>query len=135
MFRKVLVIDDNSIDRYIAEISIKKAGFAEEVVVKESAMEGLDYLSENSHDGAALPQLIFLDINMPGVNGFDFLEMFEKLPQVVQDTCDIMMLSSSLDPRDHNRVLESKHVSMFINKPLKREVLQEILEAKINSTI
>ena len=120
-----MVIDDSQIDLYIAEISIKKSAFAQDVIAKNSGAGALEYLSESSPE--ELPELIFLDINMPEMNGFEFLDAFEKLPEALHKTCNIMMLSSSLDPEDQNRVKQNKFVSRFVNKPLVREKLNEIL--------
>lgn len=127
MYNTVMVIDDNQIDLYIAEISIRKNGFAENIVSKKSANDALTYLTNSATDPAALPEIIFLDINMPETNGFEFLEAFENLPEIVQKTCIIMMVSSSLDPEDHKKANENKFVIKFINKPLVKERLREIL--------
>jgi CheY-like chemotaxis protein len=126
MYNSVMVIDDNAIDRYIAEICLKKNEFTTEVISKESGDDALDYLKTNADAPHNLPQLIFLDINMPGMNGFEFLEAYELLPVDVQTSCIIVMLSSSLNPDDHKRVADNKFVSMFLNKPLLKEKLAEL---------
>ncbi|HYV93589.1 MAG TPA: response regulator [Chitinophagales bacterium] len=126
-FKKVMVIDDNHIDRYLAEIIIKRASFAEETVMQDSARSALEYLASHAMSPADLPQLIFLDIRMPELDGFAFLELYEKLPEAVQQRCIIMMLTSSLDPEDHDRALNSKFVSQFLNKPLNRVKLESLL--------
>ena len=127
MYSKVMVIDDNAIDRYIAEVSIIKYGFAKEVISKDSALSALDYLTSNAGTPENLPDIIFLDINMPEVNGFEFMEAFEKLPTTIHAICLVMMLSSSIDPADQKRVNGNKLVSQFLNKPLTRDKLKELL--------
>jgi len=123
VYKKVMVIDDNAIDRYVAEHVIKSQCFAEEVITKESARAGLEYLEALSGTAEELPQLIFLDIRMPEVDGFGFLELYDKLPEVVKKNCIIMMLSTSLNPEDHERAAENPFVNRFLNKPLNKEKL------------
>ncbi len=67
---------------------------------------------------------------MPEVNGFDFLDAFAGMPAEVHQTCDIMMLSSSLDPNDQRRVDENIFVSKFLDKPLNKEKLLSIIQQK-----
>src|ERR1051326_7834347 len=90
-FKKVMVIDDNEVDRYIATRHILKYGFAGEVIAIESANAALAYLNSNTNNAADLPGLIFLDINMPEKNGFDFLDEFDKLPDSIKNNCSVMM--------------------------------------------
>jgi len=124
--QKVMVIDDTQVDRFIAEHNIKKFSFAKEVICKESAKKGLEYLLLFCDHPEELPQLIFLDIRMPEMNGFDFLAEYEKLPEQIRKNCIIMMLSSSLNPDDHEKAKSNKYVSMFLNKPLDKEKFIQI---------
>lgn len=126
MYKKVMIVDDSYIDRFIAETTIKDNTFSEEVVTTDSASSALEYLHACSQISEALPQLIFLDINMPEINGFEFLDAFENLPRIVQENCNIMMLSSSLNPEDLTRAEENRFVTRFLNKPLNKERLKEI---------
>lgn len=124
--KKVMVIDDTAVDRYIAQHVIKKFNFAEETISMESAKKALNYLAEFAGQEEKLPQYIFLDIRMPEIDGFGFLDEYSKLPDPVKKNCIIMMLSTSLDPDDHKRASENKFVTKFLNKPLDREKLEEI---------
>ena len=128
-FKRVLVIDDNETDRYIAKRMIAKYQFAEETVLMESAPKALEYLMSLKETPEMLPQFIFLDIRMHEMDGFEFLTEYEKLPDEVKSNCVILMLSTSLDRTDHDRASSCKHLNQFVNKPLDKEKM-EMLEAE-----
>lgn len=125
-FEKVMVVDDAEIDRFLAKKVLTKHAFAREVLPLESAVNALDYLADNQENKDALPDLIFLDINMPRMNGFDFLEEYKKLPETVKKKCIIVMLSSSLLPEDRELALNNPYVCQFINKPLTADKLKDV---------
>lgn len=124
-FKKIMVVDDAYIDRFLVEKLMKKYCFAEEVVSFESAVDALEQLSGSAATGT-LPEVIFLDINMPEMNGFEFLDAYEKLPDHVKSACAIIMLSSSLHPEDREKAANNPYVKTFMNKPLNQERLQEV---------
>jgi CheY-like chemotaxis protein len=125
-YKKIMVIDDTHLDRFVAERLLTKNAVAEEVVCLESAQHGLDYLNDCILNNDPLPDLILLDIRMPGMDGFEFLEEFDKLPESITTVCNIMMLSTSLDPDDLEKVQRNRHVKKFINKPLSKDKLSAI---------
>lgn len=118
VYKKVMVIDDSEIDRFVASYNIKKHQFAEEIILKETGRTAIEYLKKLIESNKELPQFIFLDIRMPDMDGFGFLKEYEKFPENVQKSCIIMMLSSSLNPDDHKRAEENKFVNRFLEKPL-----------------
>lgn len=122
----LLLIDDSEIDNLVNRRIIEKNAFANNIVIKKSARAGLDYLSETfCSDPAILPDLIFLDIRMPDMDGFGFLDAFAQLDDSIRMRCKIAMLSSSIDSDDHRRAIENPFVVKFLNKPLSAEALQE----------
>lgn len=120
----VMVIDDNPIDQYIARHNLKEFCIAGEVMVYGSSVAALAYL-QSCADGSAglIPDIILLDIHMPEMDGFDFLMEYEKLPAFINRHCQIIMLSSSIDPSDHERLKNNPFVNGFIGKPLNRKSL------------
>ena len=125
-FDKALLIDDNDIDNFINERMITTSGFGKTVVVKNSAQGALDHLASISAKGENLPQVIFLDLNMPVMDGFAFLDEYEKFTDDLKSYCKIIVLSSSISPEDINRASTNPYVLRFINKPLSEKYLSVI---------
>lgn len=123
MYQSVLVIDDSYFDRLIASKVIQNAHFAVKTVALDSARHGLEYLYNGNGE---LPEIIFLDISMPEISGFLFLDFFDKLPEKVRSYCQIVMLSSSVDPSDVKRAKVSPYVIDYLTKPLTPEKLQHL---------
>ena len=88
--------------------------------------EFIDYLKENENKPENLPSIIFLDINMPIVDGFVFLYEFEKFNELVRNKCKVIILSSSDNKRDIDKIVNNNHVIKFITKPLTEVALDEI---------
>lgn len=130
MINKVLCIDDDQITLALCDLVIKKAGFASEVITAKNGKEGIAwfsaYFKSKSADGIP-PQVIFLDLNMPVMNGWDFLEDYlmkysDRLPGT-----KVVILSSTVNPEDFNRANRYEGLVVdFINKPLTTEGLNEL---------
>lgn len=127
----VLLVDDNDTDNFISKRIIEITKFAKRVEVKSSGKSALDYLKEFQHDPANIPNLIFLDINMPIVDGFVFLYEFEKFNELVRSKCKVIILSSSDNKRDIDKIVNNNHVIKFITKPLTEVALDEIRVSNI----
>lgn len=126
IFERVMIIDDTPIDRYVASYTMKKNHFAREIIEFDMATKAIDFLIENKNIPDNLPQIILLDIRMPEMDGFQFLEKLSSLPVPVCECCCIIMLTSSLDPTDQERAEKNKVVKKFINKPLDKAMLEEL---------
>lgn len=117
-FETVMIIDDNVLDVYIASKSIKSCNFAATILEYNNATDALEYLKENQNTITALPQIIFVDIYMPLLGGFEFLDEFKILPPSVIDNCEIVMISSTIDDRDISKAKLDKRISRFVVKPI-----------------
>lgn len=121
-YKRVLIIDDNAYDILINKRIIQKSSFALEVDAKSSALEGLHFLKTTKE----LPDIIFLDLMMPEMDGFGFLTELEKLDEKLKSKCRIIIVSSSVDPGDIARAQNFKNVLKFISKPLTKAQLDDI---------
>ena len=121
-YKTCLLIDDNYIDNFVTRKILETGNFAESIVVHQSPTDAIAAL----RSGAVKPDVIFLDIRMPQMTGFEFLQEFEDIPMENKDAVKIFMLSSSLDPTDMSNSTNNKYVAQFIHKPLTHQALEEL---------
>jgi CheY-like chemotaxis protein len=125
----VLLIDDDEVNNLICSKVIKKQNFSENIISCLSARQGLQYLEDAiQNDPQKLPDLILLDINMPVIDGWGFLEKYKDLVGLFGKKIILVMLSSSMFSDDINRALSYKEVSDYIAKPLTAVHIQHISE-------
>jgi len=120
-YNTCLLIDDNYIDNFITRKLLESSNFAKNVVVTESPAEAIKLLV----DGSVKPDVIFLDIRMPLMTGFEFLDAYDKL-DINKEGIKIFLLSSSFDPTDMKRSSKNKYITHFIHKPLTHKILEEL---------
>jgi CheY-like chemotaxis protein len=125
-YKSLLLIDDSYIDNLINRKILDNDNFAESITVIESPKEAFNYIRDLYLEGKELPEVIFLDLRMPLMNGFEFLKALMDLPDMGPDKIRIYVLTSSLDPEDIKRVKENHLVTRFISKPLTSQILQDI---------
>lgn len=132
MINKILCVDDDSISLTISKLLLKRTAFADQVVTAVDGSDAIDYFKElfasSSNVLDEVPTLILLDINMPVMNGWEFLEAFvvefaDKLPNT-----RVIILSSTIDPEDFSRAKKFPVVAQFVSKPLSVENLEELKE-------
>jgi len=122
----IMLVDDNPDDNFFHEREIKKNNSETIVVTKSTGMEALEYL-KSPQDSRANPDLIFLDINMPGMNGWEFLKEYNLLDKQLQSKAVIIMLTTSDNPDDQARAKTWDFVSDYITKPLTKEIMNGII--------
>jgi CheY-like chemotaxis protein len=122
-FRTVMLIDDCDADNFFHGIVIERSGIALAVRVFEWAEKALEWFRANPHHDV---DLVLLDINMPRMDGFEFLDAFHRLPQENQGEAKICMLSSSPLGADRERAMVYPRVSDFVVKPLEDASLHQI---------
>jgi CheY-like chemotaxis protein len=121
-FKTCLLIDDNYIDNFVTRKILEGGNFVEKIIVVRSATEAISELRA----GNIKPDVIFLDVRMPMMGGFEFMEEYEKIGNVDKANIKIFMLSSSLDPLDMRKSTDNKYITQFIHKPLTQKALEEL---------
>ncbi|MCF4101662.1 response regulator [Gillisia sp. M10.2A] len=124
----ILLVDDDDAANFIHKRIIQMADCAEHVAVALNGEDALEYLTTKENGDYPKPDLIFLDINMPIMNGWEFLEEYEKLEQEQKGGELIVMLTTSINPDDIEKAKRIEHITDFHSKPLDLESLNEILE-------
>ena len=129
--KSVMLIDDNDIDNFINEKMIKSSCFSKNVYIHTSVTSALEFLKNLSavHNmpDELIPSHIFLDINMPILDGFHFLQEFEALPYKFIPEIKIIMLTTSLNPIDLEKTKAFKNVASFLYKPLIQTDLEKLV--------
>lgn len=125
--KNVVLIDDCKATNYIHRLIIEKYGFAETISEFMNGKEAMDYLSTKVDGEFPKPELIFLDLNMPVMNGWEFLESYKHLPSDQQVGVVVVMLTTSLNPDDEAQADDIDGVKAFSSKPLTTEKLDGVL--------
>lgn len=123
----VALVDDDKIFQLTASKTIKATSLAENILQFENGEEALRYLNDHCGDKKSLPDYIFLDINMPFVDGWMFLDDFAGIKAKLAKPVLIYMVSSSIDPRDINRAKNYADVTDYVVKPVSKEKFRQLL--------
>ena len=124
----IMLVDDDHNDNFFHEREIKKITPATIVIEKNSGTEALEYLKSAKENNDLLPDLIFLDINMPGMNGWEFLQEYEELDDELKSKVVIIMITTSDNEDDVARAKAWRFVSDYFTKPLTKELMVNIIE-------
>ncbi len=124
----VLLVDDDRPTNVMHKWVIQKAECAKEITIAKNGQEALDFLTMPKDGTYIEPELILLDINMPLMNGWEFLESYQKSNNIRKDAIIVVMLTTSLNPDDRMRAEQIDSITLFKNKPLSLPVLEEIME-------
>ncbi|PSL46158.1 response regulator receiver domain-containing protein [Chitinophaga niastensis] len=126
LINMIFIVDDDPIHQQIAKIMIERQAISSNIRVFSDAQDVLDYLRDNAADMEALPDLILLDLNMPVMDGWEFLEEYAifcaQLPKAIR----IFVLTSSIDEKDKERVGHYSFVTGYLTKPLSKEIIAHL---------
>ncbi|UPL50666.1 response regulator [Hymenobacter sublimis] len=126
----ILLVDDDKTTNFLNRLLLENLGVTDQVLVAENGREALRLIEQNGPNDTC-PALILLDINMPVMNGFDFLEAYQNLSFAHKQSVVIVMLTTSLNPRDVTR-LQQLPTNGFLNKPLTKKMVHEVLKQHFN---
>lgn len=120
----VLLVDDDHVINYLHKTAIEEAGVAEEIVIRNNGREGLKFIEEKFKENTC-PELVFVDIKMPVMDGFEFIDEYQKL-SIDHERIRLVMLTTSSNPKDIARIKE-KGVEEYMEKPLTEEKLTYLI--------
>ncbi|HYG41238.1 MAG TPA: response regulator [Cytophagales bacterium] len=127
-FNCILLIDDDPTSNIVTEELLKQLYFSDRIVSVLNAEDALNFIKDFYQEKQGLPELILIDINMPGTDGFKFVETLNALPFIDKDTFRISALTSSSDSRDRH-LMEKLGVDHYIVKPLNAKKVRDMLSA------
>jgi two-component SAPR family response regulator len=125
---KLILIDDDLLYHKIAQLMIREYSPVKDVISSTDAKATLEYLKKNKSNDENLPDYIFVDLNMPDYDGWDFLKGYKKIYHSFQKAIHIYIVSSSINPVDIKRSKNYSFIDSFVMKPLKREFLRALID-------
>lgn len=123
----ILLVDDDPDDNFLHQMIIEDSGFCEHVRIAENGIQALSYLTQTEASNYVRPDIILLDINMPGMNGFEFLQAYSSLPSHLKAKVVLMMLTTSLNPDDKRKAQAYGIIDSFKSKPLTMDLLAQVV--------
>ena len=125
---KVCIVDDDDIYQFTMVKTMKSLNLTDKIMVFSDGEEALDFMLDNLHNDKELPDVIFLDIDMPIMDGFQFMEEYVKIKPKLGKKITIYMVSSSVDPVDIDRAKKITEITDYIVKPITHDQLTTIVQ-------
>ena len=129
-YQHVLLIDDSEIDVLVNRRLMELTHFASHVTIASTAEEAIDFLRNEVLNADQAPELILLDMHLPGMSGYDFMKIFATLPDYIQSKSKIVVLTVIQKPEEKEKLFENKFVAGQLEKPLTQDALRKLAEWK-----
>ena len=123
----VFVVDDDDIYQFTIKVTLRSIPAVQSTSTFADGAEALEYIVVHQNEEGKLPDIIFLDINMPVMDGFQFMEEFVELLPSLQKSIKVYMVSSSMDPKDIKKAKRFEEISDYLIKPLNSKDIKEII--------
>jgi CheY-like chemotaxis protein len=124
---KILLVDDSEAINYIHNYILEEMDIVNEVIIKENGADALVYLLNLIENNASLPELIFIDINMPRMNAWEFFDTYQTIDLEIRRQTHVILLTSSIDPADMEKAQSISDIEAIRDKPFDEPTLKELL--------
>ncbi len=126
VLKNVMLIDDDYATNYLHQLFLEESGRVENIMVAKSADEALTTLKEGLENNQ-IPEVIFLDINLPAKNGWEFIDEYSEIVGEASKNSKVIMLSTSENPRDMEKSKEYNLIKEYRIKPLSVDIINEVV--------
>jgi CheY-like chemotaxis protein len=126
--KKIMIVDDDEVSNYIFTKLVEISGFGNEITCHEKAGDAYAYLKNNSSKPDEMPEVIFLDLLLFDMSGWDFLDKYESLPESIKGKIYVVILTTSIYESDREKAIKYPSVKKFLTKPITLDGLKEIRE-------
>ena len=123
-----MLIDDDNMTNFLNQRIIENLGLAHHIIIYQYAEEALTYLKTSAASDTKNPDIMLVDLNMPRMNGWEFLEHYEELKKPMEKNTSVFVLTTSMNPDDEQRSKHHEILSGYITKPLTKEKLEDIMK-------
>lgn len=128
----VMIINDSVLETHYLLSFIGKCGVEGKIIIQKSAWAALEYLQQEYKAGMSLPKLIILDMQMPDLNGYDFLEAFQEVPELIKNYCSIVVINAGEEKCYHDKIMQFPQVKYYLTDSLSLEAIEKMIPILIN---